>query len=112
LVRCILAKTGVKFSVRNDLLKLMVALLLAMFWQSGSLFVPYSEWVYPMTAVQRPSSQGEGAGVPLRSWKRTARRRLASLGLDLDNSFAANAPLSPSVLLCASLVLEDFVDFS
>jgi hypothetical protein len=46
-----------------------------------------------MMAVRCPSSQGEGAGVPLHSWKRTARRRLASLSSVLDNFFRSRCSI-------------------
>jgi hypothetical protein len=55
------------------------ALVLAQF--SSLVHVPSLLWVSvsPWAAVRRPSSQGEGAGVPLRPWKRMDRRRLAIL---------------------------------
>jgi hypothetical protein len=53
------------------------------------------------------SSQGEGAKVPLQSWKSSTRRRLASLGLDM---FAADTPCLSHP--CSSLALEGTDDYT
>jgi hypothetical protein len=80
--------------------------------QFGSLVVLCLEWVSAMTAVWRPSSQDEGAA-PLRSWKRTARQRLASLGLDKDNSVRGRCSIvSFSVPLFLTHVTGQCFDFS
>lgn len=84
------------------------------FWQLGSWSVLRSGRVSPLPAVRRPSSQGGGTGVPLRLWKRTARRRLASPGVD-GVFFLLTVLLPqdlPSSLRGVSFVLEGFDDSS
>jgi hypothetical protein len=75
-------------SVPRSAARLLMVLLDAAFgWalvlaQFGSLvLVPSLLWVSvsPWAVVRRSSSQGEGAGVPLRPWKRMDKRRLALL---------------------------------